>query len=223
MAYQAGGSDLIRAGGNPMGNTTNLTLMCWAYLNSSSESGTYCGWGGDQNTFGGGVSFAVGGTTGSNVGNNFFVELSGIAWWQTTTASATGWNHLAMVNRGGDNYFYLNGEFTAHKNTAIGKEVATESTFFGDTSDPTVGARLDVSNRTSSFKAWSRALTTAEVQVEMSSAFPVFLTNLSVFWLSDKSGGYGTTNLVDYTQAYSTATSLIGTPTWADNPPVARC
>lgn len=221
-AWESDGSALTRAVGQPRGlgaQLQNITMMCWVYLDTTSEKGAFFGYGGDQNTQGGGLTLAVGNSSnGNGVGNNLWGEINGVVWWQMATSVGTGWNHLALVDRLGVQYGYLNGVFSSVIDSAITYEtIGANNVYMGDHSNPTAGTRLTAGPRSSACKVFNIALSTSSISDEMNSFWPIDTNSLVLFWPADESGG----GLDDPTQNYTTSTvTTAGVPTRGDGPPV---
>ena len=65
MAFKAlVGDDGIQGTSVPMTPTQNWTIMCWSYIDTTSEQGILFEVGNDQNIEGSGYGIAVGNTTG---------------------------------------------------------------------------------------------------------------------------------------------------------------
>lgn len=221
MAYKATG--ILRATSPAITVIQNRTSMCWIYINSTSEKGEALYIGADQNGAGDAVGIGVGGTSTGNLGNDAQEDLFAVANNDTNVAFGTGWHHIAAVDRNGAQYVYVDGVFAASFSNAL-SSAPDDFTWVGENASPTGGGALGADNRVAHCKAWNSALSTAQIQVEMNSGFPVFnYDTLAMYWPIEKSGGYGTANAIDFTQKLSAIGVVLSAPRYDDNPPVARC
>ena len=225
MAYvgQDGTSGYVRSQGVAVNTIQNWTMMCWCFVETTSEKGAFFYIGVDQNNAGDGMGLYVGANNGGALGNKALGTTFPVAWLDANTSFGTGWHHFAMVDRGGFQYLYLDGISLGGFASPITSAPDT-LTQLGCDSDPDAGSNLSAGNRTAHAKAWNSALGTTQIQAEMSSGFPMFnFDTLAMYWSAEKSGGYGTANVIDFTQKLSAIGIATNTVTWADNPPVARC
>lgn len=225
MAYKAtvATNEYIRAAGVAMAVTSNYTIMGWFYINTTSQQGAFVVIGNDQNVTADGYMLAVGTNSASVLGNEALFGTIGVAWLDSNTSFGTGWHHWCVVDRAGSQFTYLDGINVG--SFASVPNVPLNYTWIGNTGDPTLGESLTANNRVSLVKAWSSALGTAQIQVEMNSGFPVFnYDTLKLFWPLEKSGGaLSVDNGIDFTQKFSITGTSFNNPSFDDNPPVARC
>ena len=90
--------------GNPIGTSiTNITMMCWVYLSSTSQKGICLDLGSNPDASGyniKGFALAIGTTTADTAGNNLIGIYNGVRWIATGKALGTGWHHIAMTING---------------------------------------------------------------------------------------------------------------------------
>lgn len=91
--------------GNIVGGATitNITMMCWINLSSTSIKGCAIDIGSNPDASGynlRGFGIGVGGTSMDNNGNNLIGIYDGSRWLATNRAIGTGWHHIAMTING---------------------------------------------------------------------------------------------------------------------------
>lgn len=233
MAYKSKSNtevEYLRAPSPSLTVTSNYTMMCWVYVDTTSTKGNFFYVGADQNGAGDGFGFSVGNTTPGSLGNNFIFQVFPVVNFNTTQAIGTGWHHLAVADRNGSQHFYFDGNFVISTDTADIGGAPDDFTWIGEDSDPTAGNNLGDGindNRVAHVKMWNVALGTTQIQTEMNTGFPIFGYNdgsLAMYWALEKSGQAGLENNgIDYTQKFTAVGSAVTGPSFADNPPVARC
>ena len=92
---------------------TNITMMCWVYLSSTSLKGTFLGTGSNPGAGGDnskGFGLGVGSTDFTNNGNNLIAIWEAVRWIPTGKPIGTGWHHVALtINNSSKPTMYIDG------------------------------------------------------------------------------------------------------------------
>jgi prepilin-type N-terminal cleavage/methylation domain-containing protein len=158
-AYSFNGSNSSITTASSFGlGTANVTISCWVFNPTATNSGAFVKVGG---TTAGGYGIGIGASTGyanSTPGTRLVIELRSVRWASNSTAFGTGWHHVAMVIDGsGVPTAYLDG-VAIGTFAGTGPQAPSSSTvsFGGDSGNFFNGSVDDV-------RLYNRALTLAEI------------------------------------------------------------
>ena len=210
IRFDSGTTDALRLSSGIFDYNAAYTIMAWVYPVSNPSA--------DMQPF----SVAVDGSnldqlrTGAAATSWSVRSIVGGTAVATGTASAdyTTWQHLAMVRTDSSNvYLWKDGSQSTASNQAVGGRSAATQLDAGNGRAGTT----PLNGRMYALKAWTVALTAAEIAIEMRSVRPVKLASL---WLWSPGRPGATERLKDYSGNGRTWTE-VGTLTDEDPPPVS--
>lgn len=223
MALLFDGADYASSGTLPMTATNAFTLMCWAYLETTSENGDFFCIGREGGGTNNGYEFGVGATGTGDAGNDLIASFNGVGALDSNFAIGTGWHHVAFTfkddNVGLDAIFYVDGvekvfgDAGTPNAPTLGWAVGARLT----TAVNAVDRQLSAGNRVAQIKVFNKRLSRGEVISEMNSYRPVNTQNLTAWLPIDE--GTGTT-LSDRSKTYTASLTTSGDPPWVGGPPV---
>lgn len=224
MAYYANGTDYHSSGTLPMTATGEFTLMCWVFLETTSENGNFFCIGREGGGTNNGYEFGVGATGTGDAGNDLIASFNGVGALDSNFAIGTGWHHCALSfkddNVGRDAIFYIDGEEKVLGDTnppnapTLGWAIGARLT----TAVNSVDKVLTAGNRVAHIKVFDKRLSRGEVISEMNSYKPVNKQNLKAWLPIDENTG---TLVSDRSKTYTASLQPGGTaPLWESGPPM---
>lgn len=212
----------------PIAAKHDFTLMCWAYLDTTSEMGNFFCIGREDGTTNNGYQFGVGTSNLSTLGNNLIASFNGVGAIDGKYLIGTGWHHCAFTNKdedaNRDSIFYIDGieHVFGNSGTAIAPTLGWAAGARLTTATNAVDNKLTAGNKVAQIKIFDRRLVQGEVITEMNSFRPVFVENLKAWIPMDEGTG---TSLADYqSHTYkdylnmTSGTALI----WISGPPISH-
>ena len=205
-------------GAQSMTVTTRFTVMFWAYVPDTSESGVFMNNGAEAGNIG--YAVGVGSGTAATDGNEFVSVLPGVAWQDYNVNIGTGWHHLCISQDGTTIRGYVDGVVSAstYVASATGTPGILETN--SELNDP--GGSFGFASRAAIalLKMWRRELSQQEIETEMNSYWPrLHLDKLASFHPFDE---FGSTQNRDYSQVTNNTLTMAAGVTFGHPPPVTR-
>lgn len=228
MALLANGTNYLSSGTLPTTATGNFTLMCWAFIETTSEQGNFFCIGREGGGTNNGYEFGVGNNSADpslgNNGNDLAISYNGVGRQgvNQTISIGTGWHHCAFTEKNTENKWYVD---SILKYTGSGGTPSTPTLGWAvgsrlNTSISTADHILSSGNKIAHIKVFNKVLSQNEIITEMNSYRPMNIENLAVWLPVDEGTG---TNVSDFSKKYTSALTPPSTMlAWTSGPPISH-